>query len=61
MLEDTRDLREEVLERYLGTVGYNRWDFGKKKEPLVLSLRVGIFLENGNSYLLIKCRTSTLT
>lgn len=39
MLEDRRELREEILERYLGTVGYTRWDFGKKKEPMVLTLR----------------------
>jgi hypothetical protein len=44
LLEDKRELREEVLERYLGTVGYMRWDFGKKREPLVLTLRVCLFL-----------------
>jgi hypothetical protein len=43
MLEDKRELREEVLERFLGTVGYMRWDFGKKREPLVLTLRVSHF------------------
>ena len=42
MLEDRRELREEVLERFLGTVGYTRWDFGKKKEPLALTLRVNL-------------------
>lgn len=40
MLEDRKELREEILERFLGTVGYMRWDFGKKREPLVLTLRV---------------------
>ena len=40
MLEDRRELREEILERFLGTVGYVRWDFGKKREPLILTLRV---------------------
>ncbi|KAG8773129.1 hypothetical protein FRC15_002251 [Serendipita sp. 397] len=39
MLEDRRELREEILERFLNTVGYVRWDFGKKREPLVLTLR----------------------
>jgi hypothetical protein len=43
MLEDRRELREEVLERFLSTVGYTRWDFGKKREPLVLTLRVSKF------------------
>ncbi|KAG8801069.1 hypothetical protein FRC17_006729 [Serendipita sp. 399] len=39
MVEDRRELREEILERFLNTVGYTRWDFGKKREPLVLTLR----------------------
>jgi hypothetical protein len=46
MLEDRRELREEVLERFLGTVGYTRWDFGKKREPLVLTLRVSGILSS---------------
>jgi hypothetical protein len=50
LLEDKRELREEVLERYLGTVGYMRWDFGKKREPLVLTLRVCAFLFIGRHY-----------
>jgi hypothetical protein len=39
-LTEVRELREEVLERYLRTVGYVRWEF-KQKEPLTLSLKVG--------------------
>ncbi|KII85975.1 hypothetical protein PLICRDRAFT_303923 [Plicaturopsis crispa FD-325 SS-3] len=37
MLSVERELREEVLERYLSTVGYQRWDF-PTGEPLSLSL-----------------------
>jgi F-box domain len=50
LLEDKRELREEVLEQYLGTVGYMRWDFGKKREPLVLTLRVCPFFFFGRHY-----------
>ena len=38
-LEDERDLREEVLERFLETVGYERWTWDEQ-EPLSLSLVV---------------------
>ena len=41
-LQDDRDLREEVLERYLETIGYERWGWDEK-EPLCLSLRVRSF------------------
>jgi len=39
MLEDRKELRETVLERFLTTVGYVRWEFGIK-EPLELTLKV---------------------
>jgi hypothetical protein len=39
MLEDRKDLRETVLERFLVTVGYRRWGF-EVKEPLELTLKV---------------------
>jgi hypothetical protein len=39
MLEDRKELRETVLERFLGTVGYMTWEFGNK-EPLELTLKV---------------------
>lgn len=38
-LQEERDLREEVLERYLDTVGYERWTWDEE-EPLSLSLQV---------------------
>lgn len=38
-LEDERDLREEVLERFLETIGYERWIWDEQ-EPLSLSLMV---------------------
>ena len=38
-LGHVRELKEEVLERYLATIGYTRWIWGEK-EPLVISLRV---------------------
>jgi hypothetical protein len=41
-LEQERDLREEVLERYLETIGYERWGWDEH-EPLSLSLRVCSF------------------
>ena len=37
-LNHTKELKEEVLERYLSTIGYARWIW--EKEPLVISLRV---------------------
>lgn len=40
MVEERRELREVVLSRFLGTVGYVTWDFGKKREPLQLTLKV---------------------
>ena len=39
MLEDRKELREMVLERFLATVGYVTWEFGIK-EPLELTLKV---------------------
>ena len=39
MLEDRKELREAVLDRYLATVGYTRWEF-ETKEPLELTLKV---------------------
>ena len=66
-LQEERDLREEVLERYLDTIGYERWGWGEP-EPLALSLRVLFYFPLDLSYLkksLIKVcsfpRTSTIT
>ena len=66
-LQEERDLREEVLERYLDTIGYERWGWGEP-EPLALSLRVLFYFPLELSYLkksLIKVcsfpRTSTIT
>jgi hypothetical protein len=42
MLGDNGNLREEVLERYLRTVGYARWSWGEL-EPLTLTLQVSLF------------------
>lgn len=43
MIEETPEIREAVLERYLGeSVGYRSWSterMGKRKEPLALTLR----------------------
>ncbi|RXW18224.1 hypothetical protein EST38_g7633 [Candolleomyces aberdarensis] len=39
VLVQRKDLREEVLERYLRTVGYSRWAWSEEKEPLGLSLQ----------------------
>lgn len=39
MLEDRKELRETVLDRYLVTVGYRQWGF-EIKEPLELTLKV---------------------
>lgn len=38
-LSHVSELKEEVLERYLSTIGYSRWVW-EDKEPLVISLRV---------------------
>ena len=38
-LSHDKELKEEVLERYLSTIGYARWTW-EEKEPLVISLRV---------------------
>ena len=38
-LSHAKELKEEVLERYLSTIGYARWVW-EEKEPLVVSLRV---------------------
>lgn len=38
-LQEDRDLREEALERYLDTIGYERWTW-EQEEPLSLSLQV---------------------
>ncbi|KAF9788126.1 hypothetical protein BJ322DRAFT_607200 [Thelephora terrestris] len=37
-LSHVKELKEEVLERYLSTIGYARWIW-EEKEPLVISLR----------------------
>ena len=43
-MEETRDVKEAILERYLrDSIGYRKWTterMGKKKEPLHLTLRV---------------------
>ena len=41
LLQKSDDLREEVLERYLSTVGYRRWSL-PTPDPLSLSLKVPI-------------------
>jgi hypothetical protein len=38
-LSHIKELKEEVLERYLSTIGYTRWIW-EEKEPLTISLRV---------------------
>lgn len=38
-LSHAKELKEEVLERYLSTIGYARWIW-EEKEPLMISLRV---------------------
>jgi len=38
-LQEERELREEVLERYLETIGYERWAW-EGEDPLFLSLQV---------------------
>ena len=38
-LSHAKELKEEVLERYLSTIGYARWIW-EEKEPLVISIRV---------------------
>ena len=38
-LSHVKELREEILERYLSTIGYARWAW-EEDEPLVISLRV---------------------
>jgi hypothetical protein len=40
LLVQKKELREEVLERYLRTVGYSRWAWSEEREPLSLSLQV---------------------
>ena len=65
MLEDRKELRETVLERFLATVGYVRWDFGTK-EPLELTLKVCVRLQLRGGFLPTQfffslCRTSTPT
>jgi len=41
-IQEERNLREEVLERYLETIGYERWGW-EEQEPFALSLRVHFF------------------
>ena len=38
-LSHVKELKEEVLERYLSTIGYARWAW-EEDEPLMISLRV---------------------
>jgi hypothetical protein len=40
LLVQKKELRDEVLERYLTTVGYLRWAWSEEREPLSLSLQV---------------------
>lgn len=42
-VEHRKELRETVLEYYLGTVGYSRWK-SLKKEPIMLTFRVRLSL-----------------
>ncbi|KAJ2912819.1 hypothetical protein MD484_g7591, partial [Candolleomyces efflorescens] len=39
LLVQKKELRDEVLERYLRTVGYSRWAWSEEREPLSLSLQ----------------------
>ena len=68
MLEDRKELREAVLDRYLATVGYTRWEF-ETKEPLELTLKVCVrpslrerrFLRKKNFFSFISRRISIPT
>jgi hypothetical protein len=40
IMEDTPALRELALEKFLGSVGYRRWTFSERREPVSLSLQV---------------------
>lgn len=40
IVEDTDELREVVLERFLGPVGYKKWMFKERREPVTLTLMV---------------------
>ena len=40
IMEDTPNLRELALEKFLGSVGYRRWTFSERREPVSLSLQV---------------------
>jgi hypothetical protein len=40
IIDHTPGLREVALERFLGPVGYKRWYFEERREPVVLSLSV---------------------
>ena len=49
-MEETPGLREIVLEKYLGSVGYRRWMFNERREPVSLSLKVcGFHVETEQS------------
>lgn len=44
IMEDTHELREIVLERFLGSVGYRRWTFEERREPITLTLWVSALI-----------------
>jgi len=39
-MEGTPDLREIALEKFLSSVGYRRWTFSERREPVSLTLKV---------------------
>jgi hypothetical protein len=43
LMVQTKDVREEVLEKFLRPVGYQRWSWEEIPEPLSLSLQVSLF------------------
>ena len=56
-LSHVKELKEEVLERYLSTIGYARWIW-EEDEPLVISLRVMSSWLSLATVLTIICRIS---
>lgn len=43
ILDDTFELREAVMERYLGSVGYRRWRFEERRAPVDVYVMVRVF------------------
>ena len=59
-LSHVKELKEEVLERYLSTIGYARWVW-EEDEPLVISLRVNSCRSSPTIVLMGICRILTNT